>query len=339
VLLGSCYAVHNNRGVGPMMDLISQSLRPSLKFLCGDQVYLDQQGSFPFIPLTAGGMARDFLAKYLRNWTEAGGFQKVLREGATWFTGDDHEYWNNFPNAATAHPATLFEGRRKTITRVAKSLYRDFQVDDPALLGAHRRFRVGILDFFVADTRTNRARGNTTFQSESDQQALVGWIEGLEGPGVLVIAQPLFARPASAVGAALLDRALPNYEAQYAPLAQALLSARHSVLVLSGDAHFGRVASTVRLGGEPDIFEVIASPSALVIGSPTEGERAPEMFPAISAGAPQVSARTIPESQRAGDNFATLEFTEASGIVQVTVRQWYIREPQTPPTNIQFPLS
>lgn len=339
VLLGSCYAAHNDHGVGPMMDIIGQNLRPSIKFLCGDQVYLDQQGFLPGIPFTAKGMARGFLAKYLRNWTGTSGLGKVLREGATWFSPDDHEYWNNFPNPATAHPATLFEGRRKTITRIARSLCRDFQIDDPALDGAHRTFKVGILEFFVADTRTNRESGNHKFQADVDQQALIDWVEALQGPGVLVVGQPIFDQPASALGAMFADRTLPNYEDQYPPLVRSLLSARHSVLVLTGDVHYGRVASTMRLSGNPEIFEVIASPAAVVFGPPENTSAAPEMFPAKSSGGAQVPARTFPESERAGDNFATLGFTEASGIVRVTVRLWYVREPAREPTPIRFSLT
>lgn len=332
VLLGSCYAAHNDRGVGPMIDRIAATLRPSVKLLVGDQVYLDQQGFLPSIPFTGEGTARDFLAKYLRNWSDASGFHKVLREGATWFTPDDHEYWNNYPNAATAHPRTWFEGGRNGIKAVARSLYEDFQSDGSAPPGKPRVFAAGVVEFFVTDSRTNRESGDTSFQAAVDHAALLAWIAGLRGPGVLVLSQPLFVNAASGFSARFADRTLANYRRQYPEIANALRRAAHSVLVLSGDVHFGRVAETTDLV----VREVIASPAAVVFGEPPNTQSAPGMFPAESAGAAQVPVRTIDDSRRAGDQFATLEFTEASGIVDVTVRQWYIREPDRPPVPIRF---
>ena len=88
------------------MQAITREVQPDLKFLCGDQVYLDFPSFLLGIPYDRKLQARLFLSKYLQNWGDPQRLGSVLEEGATWFCADDHEYWNNFPNAATLISAT-----------------------------------------------------------------------------------------------------------------------------------------------------------------------------------------------------------------------------------------
>jgi hypothetical protein len=139
----------------------------------------------------------------------------------------------------------------------------------------------------------HRERGTERFMLDADLDRLVEWLAGLRCPGVLVLGQPLHAIPVSRWKGLfetidiITDINLPAFT-QFARLAQALQRAPHDVCVLSGDVHFGRVAS-VELFREGDIepmrlFEVIASPMAQLDGAyavfdPDKWE-GPRTFPA-----------------------------------------------------------
>ena len=68
VLLGSCYYKKRDRGVASLMRAITREVQPDLKFLCGDQVYLDFPSFLLGIPYNRRHQARLFLSKYLQNW-------------------------------------------------------------------------------------------------------------------------------------------------------------------------------------------------------------------------------------------------------------------------------
>ena len=131
----------------------------------------------------------------------------MLEEGATWFCADDHEYWNNFPNAATLISATWTASGRDRYRRIAGSLY-----------------------------------------------------------------------------------------------------------------------------------EVIASPSALVFGNHSQTERAPARFPAKLNARSRLRVRTCGASRYAGDNLATLEFSQVPGQVRVKLKYWYVQTGQSGPT-LEFALT
>jgi hypothetical protein len=103
----------------------------------------------------------------------------------------------------------------------------------------------------------HRERGTERFMLDADLDRLVEWLAGLRCPGVLVLGQPLHAIPVSRWKGLfetidiITDINLPAFT-QFARLAQALQRAPHDVCVLSGDVHFGRVAS-VELFREGDI--------------------------------------------------------------------------------------
>ena len=194
VLLGSCYFKNNDHGVARLIQAITRKVQPDLKFLCGDQVYLDFPSFLLGIPFTERGQAQLFLSKYLQNWGGPGGLKSVLKEGATWFSADDHEYWNNFPNAATLISATWTSGRRDRYRRIARSLYDTFQKDSVSDRLC-RVFRIDPLEFMVVDTRSGREQGDEKFMTSVGLDTLTSWVDGLRGPGVLVTGQPLFVEP------------------------------------------------------------------------------------------------------------------------------------------------
>jgi hypothetical protein len=330
ILLSSCYYRGNDKTgkVGQAVRSLSESLKPDLKFLCGDQVYQDYPVFILGLPFTEAGLAESYFRKYLANWTDREGYQLLLSTGSTWFSADDHEFWNNYPNWTTIISNTWTSGGRKKIKAVAQPLFEDFQAETPAMSGRPQQFSVGNLSFFAADTRVFREEGERRFMRDDDLAMALEWLRSLEGPGVLVVGQPLFHKAANWLNRRFLDRALANYS-QYKDLVRAIFDAKHSVLVLTGDVHFGRVARCdYSLPGKPAVFEVIASPASLVnrnVGG--KAEDAPHKFPADPIpGIEQAAATTLYKTGE--EHFATLHLTEASGRVRVEPRYWFPgREP------------
>ncbi len=342
VLLTSCFHQGNDQEgrIGRAVKLLPEDFRPSVKILCGDQVYLDLPAHEDF-PDDEAWLAENFLSKYLLTWGQKGpvdeGYQTLLETGGTYFTADDHEFWNNFPNWATLVNNTWTPGGRERWKKVATALYQDFQSDEPSKAGHPRRFNVGRLSFFIADTRVFRQEGDENFMHKADFEKLQQWIQELKGPGVLVLGQPIFHKPAGWFSGRFGDRALSNYKQQYPDLVRTLFQAQHSILVLTGDVHYGRVASCIlRSGPRPvELIEVIASPSSLVSPITTgEPQDAPLRFPPEPIpGLVQSDTRTLYKTptrkilsklkEVAKDHFATLRFTERAGRVRVQVRYWF----------------
>jgi hypothetical protein len=146
VLLGSCFCQENDE-----QGDTSQSFRhlpsqdqPSVKLLCGDQVYLDHPTLQNF-PENSLELAENFLSKYIRTWRESDtagvqGLGGLLKHGANYFIADDHEFWNNYPN-----PATLVQNSWTGLGRMqwrgpAKYLFRQFQTLYPEQVGEPQAF-------------------------------------------------------------------------------------------------------------------------------------------------------------------------------------------------------
>jgi hypothetical protein len=327
VLVTSCFYIDRNRGieVGAAVEGLPEHLRPELKFLCGDQVYLDFPAFIVGLPITEHGLARSFLTKYRRNWSDEGGYQKLLAQGSSYFTADDHEFWNNYPNRATLIGNTFLPGGRDKLKRTALPLFEDFQCEAPGLAGGNRRFEVPPLSFFVADTRVNRREGDDEFMTPADLNEMLDWVRSLSGPGVLVVGQPVMEQPASFLARHIVDRTLPNY-GQYRDLVRALRDVRHSLVILTGDVHYGRIARVQFLSpSSGEITEVIASPSSLVAGS-AGAPKPVRRFPPEATGVPEARVIDPVGPVRAGDHFATLHFTAVGARARVRIRHWYLRE-------------
>ena len=325
VLLASCFYQGNDEEgrIGRAIKLVPDVFKPTVKILCGDQVYLDLPATEEF-PDNEAWLAENFLKKYSLTWGQTDGYQTLLETGGTYFTADDHEFWNNFPNWATLINNTWKEEGRERWKKVALALYKDFQSDDPSKAGHPRRFEIGNLSFFIADTRVFREKGDENFMSQTDFEQLQQWIKGLKGPGVLVVGQPIFHEPEGWFSGRFGDRALSNYK-QYKDLVHAIFQAEHSILVLTGDVHFGRVASCeLKSGPRPvELIEVISSPSSLV-SSLVGGKAAdapPKFPPETIPGLVQSVTKTVYKT--AEDHFATFHFTERAGRVRLQVRYWF----------------
>jgi hypothetical protein len=262
----------------------------------------------------------------VQTWGQSGtltGFQGFLQNGANFFSSDDHEFWNNAPSRATLIPDTWHEQGRDWWWTEATNLLKIFQPKSP-----HPVIKVGAgLSFFIADTRVNR-KGND-FMSPDDLKALRVWVRGLSGVGVLVLGQPIFSKKAGALGN-LTDWNLPDFD-QYEELVKIIFQTEHSILMLTGDVHYGRIS---RCQLKPGIFlyEIISSPTALV--DPRVGGKwhpAPETFPSFAI--PGVVQQTIENNfgyQFTNHHFLILDFYKDGAKTKVVLNTVEISGEQAP---------
>ncbi len=324
ILLGSCFSVLQDAAglVGAAIARLPSTSRPHVSILCGDQVYLDSPSTHFLVHThSKEELASEHLARYLLTWSQSsaqGGFQRLIAGVSGAFESDDHEYWNNSPYPAAYARDTWTADGRAAWGEIATALYRLFEAPR-----AGEVITVGAVSCFVADTRIARTFDGSSFMTGDQMTALVAWIRGLTGPGLLVTGQPVFVDQTGWKGY-LFDRGLADY-AQYGELVRSFAAARHDIVVLTGDFHFGRVA-TCELPSGQRLHEIISSPLALVDRLATgKWAKAPEMFPAAAVpGVAQAPVSTGPY-RRIDDHFATVAFTGVGGSVHMDVVSWPIR--------------
>jgi hypothetical protein len=180
---------------------------------------------------------------------------------------------------------------------------------------------VGRLSFFVADTRIERTEATAAFTSEAELLAIEAWAAALDGPGCLVVGQLLFSAE-SGIKGRFMDYGLPDF-AQYPRLVAALMAARHTIVILTGDVHFGRVAVSQIEPGR-DVVEVVASPLALVAKvPPNTWHEAPAQFPAVAVpGMARRPVRTAEAFRLNANQFTTIEFDRSGAFVRMRIRAW-----------------
>jgi hypothetical protein len=339
ILLASCFAsFQDERGAaGWNVQNLPEESRPHVKLLCGDQVYLDNPWN-EVLPRSRSGLARRFLDKYLATWVPAGGrdgLSRLLREGSTYFLADDHEFWNNHPNWGPL-VATRGAGSRDDWEAVAAALYQSFQAMSGQDVTRTQRVSVGPLDMQLVDTQFSRGAGNRQFMHPEELEQLIAWLGADTTPGVLVLGAPVFTTPASRLSSRFADRSLANYE-QYGALADAILASPRSLLVLTGDVHFGRVAMSKNdPASRARLVEIAASPLALV--DPVVGgafAEAPDRFPVKAGRMPRSDVRTLrwndwndADAGLSANHFMTLGLHGLERGVRIRVTAWKISRDQ-----------
>ena len=335
VMLGSCFCESRDEAgrLGTTFFSLPAGERPDIKLWCGDQVYLDApwQHYLRHTHTRAELESRHFL-KYWLAWTQVGtaaGFNEALRRGANYFAADDHEFCNNAPNWASLIRDSWSEGGRVAWWETARALFQAFQSDYSGGSAAVS-FEVPPLSFFFADTRVNRTADLRRVMLDSDLERLRGWVDGLRGPGVLSLGQPIFADRAGFKGR-FTDRNLPDYE-QYQEIARAIARSRHSIVMLTGDVHYGRIASC-RLASDAELIEVISSPTALV-DEKAGGEwaRPPARYPSFDiAGVPKGPVEVVEDYTLFDNHFLTIQFGDLGGRVRMVVKAWPVIRPGQQP--------
>lgn len=320
VLLASCFASARSESgsLGSTYLNLQRQQKTDIKILCGDQVYLDDPTFYFTVHTHSKSELEDkLLSNYLKTWTQNGtltGYQQFLQNGANFFSTDDHEFWNNAPSWASLIRDSWSQTGRDNWMEIAASLLRMFQSNSSVT-----RFDIGTLSFFIADTRINRDAEQQDFMSAADINDLDNWVTNLRGVGVLVIGQPLFSEKAGFWGK-FIDRNLSDYK-QYEDLVRILSKTNHSILLLTGDVHYGRISSC-QLKPGTYLYEIISSPTALVdkkVGG--SWEPAPSVFPAFNI--PGVVKKTIETDfnyQFTDNHFLTLSFYRDGAKTRVIIK-------------------
>ena len=180
IMLGSCFAraADGAGNAGRAYAQLPADVQPDIKILCGDQVYLDQPTpEFLVHTHTLDGLRERHLANYASAWDQTGGFRELLRAGGTYFSSDDHDFWNNAPNATVIARDTWSQDGRANWRDAARTMYDAFQ---RPIDRAPTTFTVGDLSVFVADTRLDRTEGTDAFATDAQLSAIETWIHGLE---------------------------------------------------------------------------------------------------------------------------------------------------------------
>lgn len=344
VLLGSCFCSSRTESasLGSTYLNLQNQRKIDVKILCGDQVYLDDPAlHFTWNRHSFIELEDKLFANYLRTWSQMGwsqsagfrgGYQQFLQQGANFFSSDDHEFWNNAPNWATLLIDTWTQTGRDNWWQIADSLLKIFQSGSSVT-----RFNAGTLSFFISDTRVSRDTNRHNFMSAADLNALEDWVTNLQGVGVFVLGQPLFSEKAGFVGR-FKDWNLPDYD-QYEELVRILFKTNHSILVLTGDVHYGRIAHC-QLKPGVYLYEIISSPTALV--NPAVGgswDSAPDYFPAFAVareGVAQQRVTTDPDYKFTENHFLTLSFYKDGANTRIIIERVKIEGSGQLPAPVQI---
>jgi hypothetical protein len=260
LLIGSCFWINDDRDgfYSSAVSELAQRERPIFKILMGDQLYADVWAPLPnTIP---EGMAQ----KYERYWGDDA-YRDLLAACPTLVSCDDHEFWNDFPQKQIQVPLSWDRYQPQAGDTLA-ALYDSYQASlNP---GGKRWTAISVppVSFFVADTRSYRTSDDdphARLMLEAQWEDLETWAKDLQGPGVLVLPQPLLKAGGSKTDRTLLD--FKESDRLGAIFERALGGADpHDILILTGDIHTGRLSSAEIVGLQGQIFELVASPASLV---------------------------------------------------------------------------
>lgn len=356
VLLVSCHhSAEDPRGLsGIIVSQIKALTRPQLSILAGDQVYLDLPPLKNFEDDEVW-LADKFERDYMQNWRGPDGYARVLDAAPSVSIPDDHEYWNNFPNASPFIQNVWSEGGRDRWRKAAQAMFRGFQLpypNNPDNLGEAFILDVHPLSFFIADTRSGKDPDRGFTMNEAEHKQLSDWVDGVIAEkriGVFVSGQSVFEDPVSSFTGAIEDYELPNYGdfGRIMTTLQRLIDeGRRPYICLTGDVHWGRITAAQDITtGRTAITEIIASPSSLVTtpGADTIGKiggflhgifGAPDPWPRHSAPskppaflASGALGGRFPCSTihgQKGNHVALLSFRQAGGGVECRVTYWPI---------------
>lgn len=267
-LVASCFWLPGDkegayrRGVLEVARLVD----PAFKLLIGDQIYQD----YPLHGLPRH-IPKMFADRYESYWGDTY-YRDVLTSAPNFFTSDDHEFWNNYPEKQIWLPQT-YDRFRQSSKDAAQATYHRFQRGVNPEERRFYSFNIDPVSFFVTDSRSERgdinADPNTHAFSPQQWAELEHWSAGLAGPGVIVLGQPLFDREGGKT-----DRSLASFKEDFARLCALFEDSltpsntreAHDILILTGDIHTGRYAAATLVGRQPTAYvhEFVTSPASRV---------------------------------------------------------------------------
>ncbi len=296
-LFASCYWINADRegSYSAGVQELTRLAQPSFKLLIGDQVYQD----WPWAAELVATPLERYAGRYKEYWGDET-YRALLQSSPNFLLADDHEFWNDYPERQLQFAHTWKPESRDEYGAAATTLYRYFQGSaSPGL--PWQQFQIGNVHFFIADTRSQRDPMITDpkpevphFFKEPQWAALQQWAGTLNGPGILVLGQPLYSHPGG-----WKDHTLPDFTQDHTRLctllAQTLQEAPgklpHDILMLSGDIHIGRYTVGRIAGITPfnEVHELVASAASRI----APDMRTPTPKPPPSKVAVQSDQRTI----------------------------------------------
>jgi hypothetical protein len=341
--LGSCFYDHRDGGNAAeayklLFEHPDEAARPQIKFLTGDQVYLDI--GFDSLSPVPSELRERIANDYARQWQ---GLGSILARGGSWMLPDDHEYWNDYPYFDSLIP-TLAALQLSSVRNAWKQAATD-GVKNVQRSGVVEVFDIGKdISFCVADLRSYRGkhRGQKVMLHPDSFPDLIRWARALKSPGVLVLSQPLIVGRDS-------ERNLLSFSGQYRELLDALGHTGHDVVLLTGDVHYGRIGTCLLGPKGGRLIEIIASPlsNLTLINSISTSDAmfSPESFPDASIAIPgwtprhvsYARAHSVPSAPggfgspyvkaRTKEHFVTVSFSRRQdGRITLSAQSWLVRE-------------
>lgn len=276
LLLCSCYYQPKDKD-GLLGTIVSQiKIKPHLTVMAGDQVYLDLP-SFEDLPETDPEISQCLGEKYRKNWLSTAlgipGLEPVLARAPVICIPDDHEFWNNYPFPQKQLPNTWQKKNRKLWAAAALTLYEDYQncLDSSGVL----RIDIKPLRMLFVDMRCGRDKSfHHLMRANESLMAIKQWADDLiaakvdhqPAVGVFASGQALFIDQPSAFMGREIDAEMSNYEEMNKVYDEfnRLADAGIPILYLTGDVHWGRVATGRNLQSDRTLlYEIISSPARL----------------------------------------------------------------------------
>ena len=358
VLLVSCYDRGEARlgAITATLDRVRKQAPPHMTVLMGDQVYLDLPSIKDFKD-DKSWLAARFEGNYLENWMGQRGFSEILGMAPSVSIPDDHEYWNNAPHWATAIQNSWRKESRDTWKEAASTMFQAFQAPSPDSVRKPYEVDLSLVSFLFADGRSAReANMSRAFHGDALTR-IKDWVKKLNDKrmvGVFATGQPVLAGKARELSGRFGDWALANY-GDHAELLKILGECKQSLVLLTGDVHWSRVAHAKRVGAGK-VCDVVVSPAALVAtpavdqarrawnwvaGLANRGERWPRHSNAdppargvkLGPGAPIDFSSLLGGEDGQGDRVAVVQFRNHGGKVHARVHYWHVQsEAETPKT-------
>jgi hypothetical protein len=329
IIVASCFYGGFKRDAALRAALASPYLgqRTAFQLWVGDNLYLD-------VPTFNSDVLpyQQTLDRYLKYFLDSDyPLARNLQPNFTIF--DDHEFWNDYPvpqlwlsRTQSSEIASYAQAARECLQLFQASLN-----PQPAVRsgdhGYSYQFTIPPLSFFVADTRCRRTLsgpGGPRLMHPNDLQALKDWAQNLNGPGVLVLGQPLWIEGIDELPLVIADHNPPFFAQDFRAIWSALRETLYDVLVISGDVHYSRLLK-ISFANAPlrSVFEFVSSPACHVpdfassIGWGNSQARSPVDAPAQLASSGQNLKAQYFFGTSAANSFGVLSFRNVAGSVEV----------------------
>jgi hypothetical protein len=303
--------------------------RPAFKLLLGDQLYCDWPPERDLPDVLARRAYETYGYRYATYWGDES-YRQMMRECPNFFLGEDHEYWNDYPESSW-RLVRSWPGNRERFSRAADDYYRAFQMCNNPRADRWYSFTVGPVSFFVADTRSERdvlRAPSSRLLSDAQWVDLESWGKGLRGPGVLALGQALFQSPGKK-GGLTLSNFSDDYDRLWSLLARAArgggLDGRpHDILVLAGDIHTNRFCEATN--GGLTVREFISSPVSKICPDRVKPDLPPDRVTVRVDGVPQTwTVRSVMEPTLDSTVGLVRMSDGTNGSVNLELALWRIR--------------